>query len=163
MEKKDLVQLLEAERSRMLAYAYGILRQHQDAEDVVQNAMIIALQKPELLTADNAIGWLLKATRFEALNTYRKTKKLKVGLDPKVLELLESSALDQEPQPNGHDLGPCLEKVSERNRNILRWRYEDGLKGEALAQKCGVSLAALYKALNRTQQALKSCLERRTL
>lgn len=157
-----LQELLNEQRSRLQAYAYAILKNIQDAEDIVQNVYLIALKKDDLLHHNNPMGWLLKTTRFEALNHYRKNKKVKVGLDPEVMTLLEETASTNKPpsNPMSEKIKWCLSQLKEKYQNLFRWRYEDNLKGEELAQKCGLKKEAMYKALSRYQSILKKCLER---
>ena len=149
---------------RMHAYAYAILRNTQDAEDVVQNVMIIALKKDHLQHHKDPLGWLLKATRFEALNHYRKHKRVEIGLDPQVIQVLEEAS--SQPEEPGHPLSDkikyCLSRLKDKYQKMFKLRYEENIKGEALASLCGINKEAMFKALGRNQKILKQCLEKQS-
>ncbi len=159
---ESLQDMLSEHQAHMQSYAYAIVRNAQDAEDIVQNVMIIALKKDELLSHENPIGWLLKTTRFEAMNYFRKNKRMKVGLDPEVMTLLEESVVE-EPAPENpltEKVRWCLKQLKVKYQKLFKWRYEDEIKGEELAKKCGLKKEAMYKVLSRSQEILKKCIER---
>jgi RNA polymerase sigma-70 factor (ECF subfamily) len=55
----------------------------------------------------------------------------------------------------------CMEKLPEESRTLLRMRYDEGRKGEELAQLLRRSEAAIYKALSRLHVALRKCINER--
>lgn len=59
-------------------------------------------------------------------------------------------------------LRACLQRVSERARDVLGLRYRDGLDRRAIAERLGLSEAGVKSVLLRSKAKLRACIERRT-
>ena len=57
-------------------------------------------------------------------------------------------------------LAQCLEKLTKRNRELVRIRYENGLSLEESAKKLGKPKGTVSMALYRIRTALWRCVER---
>jgi len=55
----------------------------------------------------------------------------------------------------------CMEKLSESNRDLLRFRYFDDLAYSEIAQKLGKSVNNLYVAFSRIHSVLERCVTRK--
>lgn len=160
---QEIQTIFSRERSRLLAYAYAILKDYDLAEDVVQNVSVISLKKSDFIEHDNPLGWLLKTTRFEALNAYRKHKKVITGIDHEIMLKLEQVAhnlsLKYDNSYMVNRLHDCMALLSERQSRMMKLRYRENIKGEALAKAVNMTKMAMFKALNRTQKKLRACME----
>jgi len=58
-------------------------------------------------------------------------------------------------------LRECLERLPEKSRQLLGWRYEGGLPGEEVARLAGTTLDALYQTLSRLRGRLEDCIRQR--
>ena len=77
--------------------------------------------------------------------------KESIGLDSKVLELLEQERLDA--------LRGCIENMSEESSQLLRSRYFENNSCGEVAKQVGIQLNTVYKRLSRLHQDLKACIE----
>lgn len=163
MSQQKIQSFFVKERPRLLAYAYAILKDYDLADDVVQNVSLISIKKSDFIRHDNPLGWLLKTTRFEALNAYRKHKKTITGIDNEIVLRLEQAAHDlslkQDDSHMVHRLKECMSQLSERQSRMMNLRYGENIKGEALAKAINMTKMAMFKALNRTQKKLRVCME----
>ena len=95
--------------SRLWALAAGMLGDRHLAEDVVQDAGIVALkQLQEFEVGTNFVAWMSQIVRFQAFNRSRKkTRRRTRSVDPVLLdsETGSPSATDRLPAPSG-DLSP---------------------------------------------------------
>lgn len=55
-------------------------------------------------------------------------------------------------------LRDCLGRLPDRSRQLLAWRYEDGLPGDELARRAGATLDAVYQSLSRLRARLEDCI-----
>ena len=58
-------------------------------------------------------------------------------------------------------LSHCLGKLPEKSRQLLKWRYHDGLSCQEVADRLKLELNAIYKRLSRLHHALRDCVSRR--
>ena len=57
-------------------------------------------------------------------------------------------------------LSGCLEKLPQRQRELVRGCYAAGVTIKQVAEDLGRSATSLYKALNRIRSSLLTCIER---
>jgi RNA polymerase sigma factor (sigma-70 family) len=134
------------------------------AEDVAQDAISIALQKPDQFNdTRHLIAFLRETARRKALEAMRKGQRARI-FDEHILDLIEASwaTLDDVDTSGRLDaLRRCMGRLSPYARRILEARYGQGLTGEQLAAAVGRRFNTVYVALSRTHQALAECVRRR--
>jgi len=57
-------------------------------------------------------------------------------------------------------LADCLEKLSDKDRDLIQRRYLSESSVKSVASQVGRSVDAVYKALNRIREALFECVDR---
>jgi RNA polymerase sigma-70 factor, ECF subfamily len=84
-------------------------------------------------------------------------------LDDAILEKLSEDAMTSEIDPAAslEALAYCLERLSERNRSLIRRRYQPNISVRELAAEVGCSANALSKLLGKIRRLLLDCVERR--
>jgi RNA polymerase sigma-70 factor (ECF subfamily) len=60
-----------------------------------------------------------------------------------------------------HALAACLERLSAPLREMIAWRYQDGLNASEIAKRLRTTSDAVRMSLSRTRQALAKCVSRR--
>lgn len=160
------VRLTMERRTELLAYARIIVGDYALAEDIFQEALVVAVEGgPEL--PDQDFGrWIREVVRRNALEALRKQQRRPRLLDPVLLEALEPAweALDGRwTQDSGTALRDCMEKLSAKARRFLADRYENGLTGQKLAERMGLTVKSAYATLTRIHRALETCVRRNLL
>jgi RNA polymerase sigma-70 factor (ECF subfamily) len=56
-----------------------------------------------------------------------------------------------------HLLGECIEMLKQQARELIRWRYGEGLRVEAIAQRLGRSASAVSVQLFGLRKVLRDC------
>ena len=80
MENDVLVRFYRAYSREIYLYLYGLSHNRQHSEDLMQETFAKALIT--VVTADTGIrAWLYKVARNLYFNTYRKDKRLIIGLE----------------------------------------------------------------------------------
>lgn len=136
-----------------LSFALRYARNRTEAEDIAQDAMLRAWRKRDALRNDAARkSWLARIVRNEALREFARkrpdpTDTLETwqgGDDERVLATVERA-----------DLHAALERLSKRDRQLVRLRYNEDLTQEAIARRLGIPLGTVKVRLHRVRARLR--------
>lgn len=160
LDPNTVVQVLLRERVRISASVLAILRDVHAADDVFQQVVLQALETREhFREPDHVMAWALRAARHRAIDAVNKRGA--ACLDNAVLELLEDQwAAAEDVCPRVEALHRCLDKLPPPARRLLRLRYQDGLRCNAVAERLRRSVDAVYQNLSRVHRQLRQCVER---
>ena len=154
-------------RSQLLAYARALLGNYSAAEDAVQEAMLVVVKKyDQFEEGTSMLAWCRSMVRFEVLRINQKRKRERT-LTQRLLDDAIDAAYDEfqterrkiREDDSKHALAFCLEKVSQRGRDVLRCRFVDGLSYEQIGKAIEMKLEAVRKTLFRVKKQLRSCVE----
>ena len=167
-EKRDRV-LREAFSCRveLVAYARAALGNYTAAEDVVQEAMLVVVKKfDQFQQGTSMLAWCRSIVRIEVLRA-----KQKWGRERSLVERLLDDAVDaaydefqtdrrQDDVESWQDaLEHCFDRVPERGRSVLNARFVDELSYQQIAERVGMTLEAVRKALFRLKKQVRMCVE----
>lgn len=178
-EQRELTALLQAladgERSalqplyaRTSAKLYGIclrlLKNPDDAQDVLQTVFVTAWQKAHAYDPAKAspITWLAAMTRNRAIDRLRRRGASLEDLDA-AAEVADDqpSAIEVIEEAEDHNrLRRCLEELEERPRAMIRAAFLDGATYPELARREGVPLSTMKSWVRRGLMKLRGCMER---
>jgi RNA polymerase sigma-70 factor, ECF subfamily len=165
VDRDTAVRLLISRRSRLLGYIYSIVRDWGEADDVFQEVSLLVLKKCRAIRdVEHFGGWVRSVARLEAISVLRKRGRGPELLGDAVLDLLDFAWDEDEAKLLSgqlESLRSCMEKLTERARRILHFRYVEGIKGEALAEILQQPPNTIYVALSRIHQQLANCIEQR--
>ena len=84
------VDRLLADRSKLLAYIWSIVRDFHATEDVFQEVVVAAMSHAEeIKDTEHLLSWARQAARFRGIDWLRRQKRQPLLLDDDVLDLLE--------------------------------------------------------------------------
>jgi|SRR5215211_7479273 len=148
-------------------YGYLAYRLHSadDAEDLTQLTFERALKAWDRFDARRAsLGtWLLAIARNALVDHYRRDRsKLH---EPFVNDEEISAAIGyREPEPDrlglSPDLAAGLERLGDREREVIALRFGGDLTGPEIAKLTGLSLANVQQLLSRSLRRLRAELEK---
>ena len=126
----------------------------QDTEDILQQALLALLYRPERVRDPEA--WLLGTLRNKCLLYWReKKRKLYESVDTTLLErMAEPLAPAQETADLRKDLEIALGNLPERCRSLLSLRYGLGYEPPEVAEQLGYSPSSISKITTRCLHAL---------
>jgi RNA polymerase sigma-70 factor (ECF subfamily) len=126
----------------------------QDAEDILQEALVAAVHKWEEIQDPEA--WLMVTLRNRCLIYWRRRRdSVLSNVDQTLLELMSKpQEPPQEKQELLWDLDTLLAGVPDRCRNLLRLRYRLGLSSAEAANRLGLRADSARKATQRCLAAL---------
>jgi RNA polymerase sigma-70 factor (ECF subfamily) len=150
-------EILTGHSLMLRSYARHLAASPHDAEDIVQEVHLAVLTEPRALLAGADPGAYLRGmTRHLASRHARRFRR-----DPVLEAVMETAWEDPAPaydQADREALRECLGRLTDRARNMLAWRYGEGLNSRQIAGRLGASAEAVRMTLVRARQALAKCL-----
>lgn len=143
--------------------ARWLMRNEQDAQDVVQEAVLRALRFFPGLRSGNARPWLLKIVRNTCYTRLRQNRPFEdavefdddLGLpDPLALDA-ESAMLQKE---NGALVQRAVEELPPRLREIVILRELEGMSYKEIAEVTGKPAGTVMSSLSRARERLRQSL-----
>ena len=164
ISQQAVVSRLVADRSKLLAYIWSIVRNYHAAEDVYQEVVMAAMSHAdEMKNDEHLLMWARRAGRLRGVDWLRRQKRQALLLDNSVLDLLEGEwgRLDAEqPQVWLAALQCCARKLTDYARQLINLRYVQGLSGAEIGERLGRPTRTIYVALSRTYRQLEDCIQR---
>lgn len=146
---------------RAFAIAYRVLGHREDAEDLVQDAFLTALERIASFDLSRPFGpWFFRIVVNRGLNA-RKARAIR-RTEAMAADTLEAG----EPSPAGmyerteirERFQAALEGLSQRQRMIIELSDIDGMSGVEIAAMLGVSQGTVRWHLHMARHALRSAL-----
>ena len=161
----EFIQLLTTNQSRLFAYVVSLLGNRQQAEDVMQETNMVLWRKAnQFRLGTNFSAWMLKVAYYQVLDHRRKRNKraLFIQNDKFLAELSEAASSSTYLIERQQDaLHKCLNKLPERQRDMVSRRYSEGASIKSVAQQIGVAASAVKQALFRARTSLIECVHHR--
>lgn len=152
--------LIDREAPRLLRFAQGMLGNLDEAEDVVQEALIRLWENAARWTPDARVGtWLHRVSYNRAIDLLRRRRAF-----------IDESALDVVPDPAGpadvallkdeteQSLRAAIERLPTRQRTAVLLFHVEGLPQREAARVMEVSETALESLLSRARRQLRALL-----
>ena len=164
MENDVLAAVYRTYSREIYLYLYGLSHNRQLSEDLMQETFAKALIT--VVTADTGIrAWLYKVARNLYFNTYRRDKRLIIGLENaenkaeirvEIEESLLSKLLRTEREKA---LYKALNKLEGKKREVLLLQYFSGLSGKDIAKLLDITTENVRILVFRGKKELKLYLE----
>ncbi len=135
-----------------------------EAEDLAQEAFIVAFRKLDEFDEQKAFGPWIRAIAFNLLRNYwRKHKAISMGGSEELETLIDEEIGLRYSEKNESDaltsLKRCIEKLDEPMRNLLNLRYHEELSVADLTKKMNVRHSTMTMRLHRMRDQLRLCIE----
>ena len=164
MENDVLAVVYRTYSREIYLYLYGLSHNRQLSEDLMQETFAKALIT--VVTADTGIrAWLYKVARNLYFNTYRKDKRLIIGLENaenkvEIREEIEESPLSKLLTTEREEaLYKALNKLEGKKREVLLLQYFSGLSGKDIAKLLDITTENVRILAFRGKKELKLYLE----
>lgn len=171
-DKEAYRQLVERYQSRAISIAYGILKNREDAEDVVQESFVKAyLSLPNFKGDSSFYTWLYRIVYNMSIDVKRKsarTSRYESDIEERELEHSMEGAAQSQDGPDEELIRKeklrCIDKamreISEEHRTVIMLREVDGLDYQEIADVTGVSKGTIMSRLHYARKKLQQVLER---
>jgi RNA polymerase sigma-70 factor, ECF subfamily len=154
-DREAFEMIIRTHSRALFAIAYGILQNREEAEDVVQDALVKAwksrwrVRDPEKFPA-----WLATIARHRAHDIFRKRRTV-----PPSTTIDEAIGPSSAPEPNGSELDQelhfALAALPELHRAAVTLRYFEEMDYRSIENILGLTDGALRGILGRALAALR--------
>lgn len=160
-DKKAVNRFYEKYSQRLLNFILTKVGDPKDAEEILQDTFLSALDSLPLFSGKSSLfTWLCAIAKHEIVDIYRK-RKIKTILFSRLsfLEVLASQALSPEEELMEAEIKKQIRivfrKLSEGYRRILRLKYKEGYSVAQVADILGITLKAAESRLSRARLAFR--------
>ena len=167
-DRQALQQLYQQEASRLLGVALRIVRQRQQAEDIVHDAFVNIWSKAASFSAalGSGRGWIYSITRNLALNAVRNGTR-EVTMDDETTQALDAqTSMDAyqhttdafELNASMGRLNDCLARLEPARRNCILYAYVDGCSHGEISERTRTPLGTVKAWIKRGMGTLRECM-----
>ena len=154
--------VIQKYRDPLYFHARYIVKDHQEAYDVVQEVFIKAMREARLFDDEFKIkAWLFRVTSNLCFNQVRNRKRRGAILDTMVKP--EAFGADQMDTvfagEQREEMSAALEQLSDDHRQILVLRYYDDLSYAEIAEVLQVKLGTVMSRLSRARMRLSAVMD----
>lgn len=156
--------LLLRHEQDLRAFISALLPDAHEREDALQEAALALWRRFDDFDPNRSFGnWARGVAAKVVLNRRSSLSRRPLPLSLEAIDAVRKAfdQSDDSAQDRFDALRECLDTLPPRSREILAWRYEQNLKGAAIAERLQTSLDAVHKTLSRLRIALESCIQQR--
>lgn len=150
-------------QNRLFGYLVTLLGNVHDARDVLQEANLVMWRRMDSFTPGTDFGaWARRCAYFQAMAFLRDRKRGPSLLGEELLALIAEEA-EQNPVVDENErklaLRDCLSYLSDKQWQLIKYRYQDRMPVRNLAAEFGKSESAMKMLLLRIREVLHTCID----
>ncbi len=155
-DKKELRRFYKTYQPRLMAYVTGKVGNRKDAEEIVQDSLVGFLEGLPLFGFRSSLWtFLVSIARHEVADHYRKLYAKKAIKKVPFMDQIYTEPV-YEVKETVEFFYKAMERMGEKEKRILLWKYEEKLSVSEIAQKLGVGVKAAESRLFRARQEFQS-------
>ena len=155
---KEIIEFIKDNQEYFFRVAFSYVKNQDQALDIVQEAIVKALQKRYTLRHIEYLKtWFYRILINESIKSSRKNKKLEE------YELLDNVATDKkydEELIESIDIYKNIQKLNEKLKTVIILRFFENLKIEEIAYITKTNVSTVKSRLYKGMEELKKSLER---
>jgi len=164
-KSKLFLRLFLQNERRLYAYILTLLPNRADADDTLQEASLAMWDKFEAnAPPTDFLAWARRVAYYKVLDFYKKAHRARARLSQAFLDRVAETAAEQAEVLRLDDrreaLAACVEKLADRDRELLARRFAEGATTQSTSEQVGRSVEAVYKALAKLRQTLFECVQK---
>ncbi len=156
--------LVDAHKDRLMAFVWRILRDHDEAEEICQEAFLRAFSSLDSFSSEYRFStWLFTIGYRLCLNHIRRRKSLTgevdfSGLPGREPDVADQLAESEEARRLKNLIWEAVDKLSPPQRAAVMLFYREGLSCEDIAQALEIPMATAKSHLHRARGRLRDSL-----
>lgn len=160
----EFLRLYTQSYRRIYGFILTLLPHPADADEVLQETSIVLWNKlDEFRPGSDFVRWACGVALRQVLRHRRSQQQLPRSLSVELLEQIadERQASEELLDRRARALQACIERLGDRDRELLRVRYEEAGNMIQAAEQLHRPANTVYKAMNRIRRSLVECINRR--
>ncbi len=154
----DMSTRLEQQIPALRRYAFALLRDHDGADDLVQDCLERALARLHLRRDDgNLRAWLFTILRNLYINAHRNRKRR--GTHVEIDAFAQSLPADADNSLEAREALSALDQLPEEQKSLLLLIGVEDFSYEEAAQALGLPIGTIMSRLSRARQRLRTIIE----
>ena len=159
----DFLQLLLNNQMRIYAFILSLVRNYDDADDLMQDTANTMWQKySECQPIRDFVSWGIQVAYYKILD-YRKkqNREIHVHFNSPLFEkvLAVAKTINRDCDDRMEKLKNCLKQLGPRAKKFIELRYYQDLKPKQISVLLGISVFNVYKVLSRIHSQLVNCVK----
>lgn len=163
-ESAEFAEYLRQAQSRLYGHIHSLVRDLNDTDDLFQQTTLILWKKfAEFDRQRNFFAWACGVARLEVANFLRARGRQRLYFSDDLNLLLieaQSEMTDRELEDRRAALAKCVEKLRQRDRQLLNECYGEDHGVNQAAHRRGRAPQSVYNSLRRIRRALYECIAR---
>ena len=165
-DRAQFVKLLTRNYCRINSFIFCMVPNAADSEDIMQETTALMWDKfDQYKLGTNFVAWALTIARYKILSYQRDMKRNRIKFDDRVIEMIETESrarlIDtQNTTEKVAVLKKCIQKLPEKDREIVVLKYQSELPTKTIASRKKVSLPTIYRRLSKIYFNLLECINR---
>jgi len=155
----DVALQIQPHLTRLMRYARSLVRNPVQADDLVQDTVVRALEKAHLYENNtNLRGWLVTIMHNEHVNSVRRSMRGAVLVSDEELGELGHSATQEAPIEL-QEIRGAVQRLPQDQREPLLLHWLHGLKYEEIASEMNLPIGTVQSRISRARKALRAMLD----
>ncbi|MFC1456683.1 RNA polymerase sigma factor [Microvirga arabica] len=156
----EIAALLEPQIPALRRYAWALLRDHEAADDLVQDTLERAISRWGQRRQEGDLrAWLFTIQRNLFLNGLRQRKARGTQVGEEALNDVQAPGVNPESHAGLRDVLAGLDALSEEQRSLLLLVGVEDLSYEQAAKVLGIPLGTVMSRLSRARARLREFME----
>lgn len=154
--KAWLRQALQQHERPLLRYALHLLRDPEQARDVVQETFLRLCQTPPETVSDHLAEWLFTVCRNRAIDLLRRRKPTE-PLEPTEHTSDRPGPADvAEQRETATQILDIIETLPDKQREVLRLKFQNGMKYQEISRITGFSVSYVGVLIHKAMTTLRA-------
>ncbi|MBN2592829.1 MAG: sigma-70 family RNA polymerase sigma factor [Sedimentisphaerales bacterium] len=153
--------LLVPNQRRILAFILSMVPNKLDTEDILQETLAEMWNKfDQFEIGTDFVAWGCTIAKYKVLEFRRKTKNSKLQFNDNLVQILEIESDQKLKKISCHidALRQCMRKLTLKEIDYLKQRYEYDLTLTKIAARTGISFQGVHKAISVIHTKLVRCI-----
>jgi RNA polymerase sigma-70 factor, ECF subfamily len=150
-------------QSTIAAFIASIVRDHHDAEDILQRTAAAVVAKYDRYEPSRPFtSWAIGVAKIEVMRFRQERGKDRIVFDDVAIQAVASAygEMDTRLRDLREALAQCLGQLRGRMRRVIELYVREGAATDRIAAQLGMSKNAVFVMLHRGRVALRQCVER---
>ena len=165
--RDQFVRLLLQHERRLYSYILSLVPRWNGADEIYQETVLRLWKEFDRFDLESSFAaWAVQVAHYQILTWRKRVHRSRLVFSRETIELIidEQTKVEakQEDARNGA-LGRCIEKLNDRNRDLLARCYTEGAQLKDVAKQLDRSLDSVYKSLQRIRLMLHECISEQLL